>query len=546
MMYVTERFELSFDTQDFIKSLVAPFGYNGFGEFIYYRTYSRSEPRQEDWGDTMIRAANGVFSIRKDWYTKNRIKWDEAFWQSYARGFIESMFMMRWLPPGRGLWAMGTDFIYNRGSMALYNCAYTDITDDIGDDIAWLMDSLMCGVGVGFGPIRNDKMKIYKPVGSYDFVIPDTREGWADSEKRLIDCHMKPGLPMPRMIYDEVRGPNLPIKGFGGISSGPEPLKKLHEETVKQFEMFGTRKEYDSVYIKTNLGNLTGVAVVAGNVRRSAELTKGKINDPVFPDLKDYNKFPEREAFGWMSNNSVELETADDFDSLGEIARRVIKNGEPGFINRMNMPYGRIGKRMRGLRWDKAVGFNPCGEIPLEHREVCNLAETFPTMCQSTEEWYDACGYAALYCTTVSLLPTHQPSTNRVVARNRRIGVGIVDYTGWKHENGVHKVTRWMRNGYKRVRKIARRSNREAGVPDPIRFTTMKPGGTVPKLPGKTSGQGYPTFDFTVRRVRVAKNSPVHICLLMLGFLTRRISTTSTRMYLSGRSSKDRLNRPIK
>ncbi len=114
-------------------------------------------------------------------------------------------------------------------------------------------------------------------------------------------------------------------------------------------------------------------------------------------------------------------------------------------------------------------------EIPLEHREVCNLAETFPTMCERTEEWYNACKFAAFYCTTVSLLPTHQPSTNRVVARNRRIGVGIVDYTGWKHENGVHKVTRYMRTGYKAIRKTAKWSNQEAGIPLPIRHTTMKP-----------------------------------------------------------------------
>ncbi len=42
-------------------------------------------------------------------------------------------------------------------------------------------------------------------------------------------------------------------------------------------------------------------------------------------------------------------------------------------------------------------------------------------------------------------------------------------------------------------------------------------GGTVPKLPGRTSGLGHPTFDYTVRRVRVAKNSPVHALLVNAG-----------------------------
>lgn len=518
-MYVTERFQLHHITEDLIRSLVPRFGYNGFGEFIFYRTYSRikEDGGQEDWADCVIRVTNGTFSIRKDWYIKNHISWDEAFWQNFAKEFAVSMFNMLWMPPGRGLWAMGTDFIYNRGSMALQNCGATELGDDLGDDIAWLMDALMCGVGVGFEPIRNDNMRLYRPIGEFDYVIPDTREGWANSEKLLIDAYTKPDQKRPRMIYDLVRQAGQPIKGFGGISSGPEPLKKLHENTLAQFELFGTKPEYDSVYLKTNLANMTGCCVVAGNVRRSAELAKGKISDPVFMDLKNYDKFPEREAFGWMSNNSVELVTDEDFEYLGEIARRVIRNGEPGYINRQNMRLGRIGKGMKGLRYDLASLFNPCGEQPLENKELCTLVETLPTMCQNNEEWIAACRMAAFYASTVTLLPTHQPATNRVMARNRRIGVGIIDFTGWKLEYGVHKVTKYLREGYKAIREANRGLNAEAGVPEAIRVTTVKPGGTTPKLPGKTSGCGHPTFDFTLRRVRVAKNSPVHPILVRAG-----------------------------
>jgi ribonucleoside-triphosphate reductase len=363
-MYVKERFQLSERVKDYLRSLVPPFGYNGFGEFIFYRTYSRiqKDGGQEDWADVVIRCTEGTFSIRKDWYIKNHIAWDEAFWQGYAGEFALAMYMMEWMPPGRGMWAMGSDFVYERGSMALYNCAYTNITThNLSDDISWLMDTLMHGVGDGFGPLRDGELKLYNPKGSYDFVIPDSREGWCESEARLIDAFTKPNQKLPRMIYDLVRGPNLPIKGFGGVSSGPGPLKDLHERTIMEFEIHGTRPEYDIVYTKTNLCNHTGCCVVAGNVRRSAELGKGKVHDKTFINLKDYKLYPERESFGWMSNNSVELETDEDFMMLGEIARRVIANGEPGYINRVNMPYGRIGKPMRGLRKDKAVGFNPCG-----------------------------------------------------------------------------------------------------------------------------------------------------------------------------------------
>jgi ribonucleoside-triphosphate reductase len=361
MMYVRERFQLNDRVEDYLRSLVPPFGYDGFGEIIFYRTYSRikADGGQENWADVVIRVVNGTFSIRKDWYIKNRIHWEEGVWQAIARKFAISMFQMKWMPPGRGLWAMGSDFVYERGSMALYNCAYCDINDDVGDSIAWLMDSLMHGVGVGFGPIRNNNMRLYIPRGTYDFVIPDSREGWCDSEKALINAFTRPNQKLPRMIYDKVREAGLPIKGFGGISSGPGPLRDLHERTVMEFEKYGTRPEYDSVYLKTNLANHTGCCVVAGNVRRSAELGKGKVHDPIFMDLKDYEKFPEREAFGWMSNNSVELETDQDFQMLGVIAERIRRNGEPGYMNRVNMRVARVGKKMRNLRYDDAVGFNP-------------------------------------------------------------------------------------------------------------------------------------------------------------------------------------------
>lgn len=145
------------------------------------------------------------------------------------------------------------------------------------------------------------------------------------------------------------------------------------------------------------------------------------------------------------------------------------------------------------------------------------MSETLPTVCNNVDKWKKACEYATFYSSTVSLLPTHQTSTNKVVARNRRIGISIIDYSGWKLENGVHKVTKWMREGYKIIRKANAQFNDEAGIPHAIRVTTVKPGGTTPKLPGRTSGIGHPTFDFTLRRVRVAKNSPVHPLLVAAG-----------------------------
>jgi len=526
-MYVRERFILDDRHEDYLRSLVAPFGYNGFGELVFYRTYSRvmEGGGQEDWADVVIRVTNGTFSIRKDWYLKNRIAWDEEFWQGYAKGFSVAMYLMQWLPPGRGLWAMGSNFVYERGSMALQNCGFSTISDEVGADVHWLMDALMCGVGTGFSPLRNDAMELHNPRGVEDFVIPDTREGWCDCTRAIIESYTHPGRKRVRPVYDLVRPAGLPIRGFGGVASGPGPLKELHDRVVQYMERFRERREYDSVRLKTDLANAVGCCVVAGNVRRSAELACASVRDRTFLDLKDYKKNPDRADVGYMSNNSVLLETDEDFQMLGEIARRVISNGEPGYLNLQNLPYGRIGKKMRGLRKDRAVGVNPCGEQPLYNKELCTLVETLPTVCHDPQVWLRACEYATLYATTVTLLPTHRPETNKIMLRNRRIGVGLIDVSGWKHESGTHRVIKWMREGYDRVRETAKWSNGEAGIPLPIRHTTCKPGGTTPKLPGKTPGIGHPNFTYMIRRIRVAKNSPVHPLLVEAGIPHEEVET---------------------
>jgi hypothetical protein len=157
------------------------------------------------------------------------------------------------------------------------------------------------------------------------------------------------------------------------------------------------------------------------------------------------------------------------------------------------------------------------GEIPLVDKETCNISETLPTRCHNETEWLRACEFASFYSSTVSLLPTHRPETNAVIARNRRIGVGIVDITGWIHQSSMNRVIKLMRKGYEVVRGTNRIANGEAGVPEAIRVTTVKPGGTVPKVAGRTSGAGYPTFLETLMRVKVAVNSPVYKILKRAG-----------------------------
>ena len=504
--FVRERFSLKETFCNEIHAKKAKFGFGGFGEATYYRTYSRIKPdgTQEHWPDTVIRVINGIMSIRKDHYMLNRLAWDETKWQAYAKKLAIAMFDMKWLPPGRGLWVMGTQYVYERGGAALNNCGAVDTTDlSLAAD--WTMDMLMCGVGVGFNTAwKGEDTDMPDKARPISYFIPDSREGWVASVRMLIDSYTKGGDWFV-FDYSKIRPEGSPIHGFGGTASGPAPLMELHKRIESYMDSY-CRGETDQTRCVADVMNAIGACVVAGNVRRSAEISLGSVDDETFLELKDYKKYPERAEIGWMSNNTVVLEKTEDFEKLPMIAKHIRDNGEPGIMNLINVQkYARYGEKSE----DKAWLANPCSEIPLESFELCNLAEVFPARCIREDAFYEALEYATFYASTVALLPTHRPETNAIVVRNRRIGVSLSGIADMLDAFGTTELTRRVRKGYKLVRDVNRELAAEAGVPASVRVTTVKPSGTISQLVGVSSGMHFPTFQYAIRRMRVGNTSRI-------------------------------------
>ncbi len=503
---VKERFNLQEDFCHDILAKKAKFGFGSFGEAVYYRTYSRikADGTQEHWADTVIRVINGVMSIRKHHYALKHLVWDEAKWQLYAKKLTISMFDMRWLPPGRGLWIMGTEYIYERGGAALNNCGAVDTTDlSLAAD--WTMDMLMCGVGVGFNTAWKGKnVSIPDKAKTAHYVIPDSREGWVASVRLLIESFTKKGIWFT-FDYSKIRPEGSIIHGFGGTASGPAPLKKLHERIENYLENY-CKGKIDQTRCTVDVMNAIGACVVAGNVRRSAEIALGSADDRTFLELKDYTKNPERADIGWISNNTVVLEKTEDFEKLPMIAEHIRDNGEPGIMNLMNVQrYARYGEESK----DKASLANPCSEIALESFELCNLSEVFPTRCVNEDEFYQALEYATFYASTVALIMTHRPETNAIVRRNRRIGVSISGIADMLDTHGATELTRRLRKGYRLVRSVNQELATKADVSASIRVTTVKPSGTISQLVGCSAGMHFPTFQYAIRRIRIGNTSRI-------------------------------------
>ena len=486
-----KKFKLNSRFLSKYKKLKPNFGYNGLGELIYRRTYSRVDKKtgkKEQWHQTVQRVIEGALNMKQNHFLKNGMKNNSSSDQKIGQNMYDLVWKMKFMPSGRNLWAMGTDLTEKRGLYAaLNNCAFvttTNIDTEYSKPFAFTMDALMLGVGVGFDTRGKNKNKIHRPKSKKRvYQIPDTREGWVESTAMLIDSYLKPNKNTVVLDYSLIRKAGLPLKTFGGISSGPGPLIELHQ-TLRGLLDRKVGGLLDSVLI-ADIFNLIGRCVVAGNVRRSSQIALGDHNDEEFINLKNYEKNPEREKWGWCSNNSVFADENTDYDL---ISKMVSSNGEPGVFWLQNArDYGRM-VEPPNYKDHRAMGVNPCGEQTLESYELCNLVEMFMNKHTDLQDFQNTIKYAFLYGKIVTLGQTHWPETNEVMSRNRRIGLSISSISEFYHKNGNQELIKWFDTGYQEVQRSDKLYSKWFNVPRSIKTTTVKPSGTISLLAGATPG----------------------------------------------------------
>jgi ribonucleoside-triphosphate reductase (thioredoxin) len=519
-------FRLSEDFVNKYNNTPAPFGFsdagsNSLGEITFIRTYSRvkEDGTKERWHEVCRRVIEGMYSVQKNHAKDNRLPWNDNKAQKSAQEAFQRMFELKWTPPGRGLWAFGTPMtMEKRNSASLQNCAMVSTRDidrnDPGALFAWVMDALMLGIGVGFDTIGQDKqMPIYAPTEPASiYEIPDTREGWVESVRLLINSFLRQNQPIQEFNYDLIRPLGAPIKGFGGVASGPAPLIDLH---TRIRNVIGSRagEVLDSRAI-VDIVNLIGTCVVSGNVRRSATLALGSPGDDGFINLKNPEVFPERNSYdpekpgwAWMSNNSIAAEVGTKYEDYVDL---IADNGEPGFIwLDVARNFGRLADPADG-KDSRIMGFNPCAEQPLESYELCTLVEVHLNRHESKEDFLKTLKFAYLYGKTVTLMPTHWQQTNGIMQRNRRIGTSLTGIAAFADEHGLPVIREWMDEGYNTIRKYDHSYSEWLCVRESVRVTTVKPSGSVSLLSGATPGVHWgPGGEFYLRAIRFGNTDPM-------------------------------------
>jgi ribonucleoside-diphosphate reductase alpha chain/ribonucleoside-triphosphate reductase len=268
-----------------------------------------------------------------------------------------------------------------------------------------------------------------------------------------------------------------------------------------------------------DIANIIGENVVSGGVRRTAEIM---IIDPDDQECIEAKNDLYKQIDGqWImndelshrqvSNNSIYYQEKPSREKLNWQIKQMRNSGEPAFINAEAAK-----KRTKTFN-----GVNPCGEILLDTKGLCNLTTLNVEAYVQEDDALDLEGIldaqkmsvrASYRLTTVEL---ELPKWDRQHKENKIVGCSL---TGWQDAMNRLKYSREEQIDLLRKLRAAAREEvekyaKELGEAAPELVTTVKPEGTQSQLPTVSSGVHYSHSPYYLRRVRISADDPlVKVC----------------------------------
>lgn len=515
---------------------------NQLGNFVYYRTYSRwlpEEKRREYWWETVRRAVEYNCSL-----VPTR--------REEAELLYDNIFNLRQFLSGRSFWIGGTPVAYNY-PMANFNCAF-QIIDNLRafEELFYL---LMIGSGVGVRILKNDVAQLpkirtnydvihedYTPVGKSErqdstglefihnntvrIVIGDSKEGWVQSLGfflKLISSNEYREIKTIVFNYNNVRPKGEELKTFGGTASGHSSLKNMFTKIQAVLERKANVERKEKLKLKPidclDMANIIGENVIVGGVRRTSEIMLIDPDDKECIEAK--SKLYKQIDGQWivdkdiihrsMSNNSIYFTKKPTREKLHWLIEQMRYSGEPGWVN------AEAGAKRR----ENMNGVNPCGEVLLDDKGMCNLTtvNVFSFVDENgilnEKELLAAQRLSARAAYRMTCVEFELSDWDKVQRRDKITGCSL---TGWQDMvNAIHLDKEGEAELLKKLREAAVTESKiyaeEIGEKAPILVTTVKPEGTLSQLPGVSSGIHYSHSPYYLRRVRINSNdSLVKVC----------------------------------
>lgn len=521
------------DTTDYFQG--AP-----LGKLVYDRTYSRklhnngceeldcSCPK-ENWANTVTRVVDGNLAFV-----------DPQHVEPGEREDLFNLLLNRQLiPAGRHLWVTGVP-----GRSFTQNCHVAGFETGFAEHCGFVFSELMKGGGVGANyssrylaaltPLSSVAVRftcspehpdfdsllpllghneLFDPQEEIHYRVEDSREGWVKTLEMVTNYATAGGNVTLIFDVSDVRCKGTPIKGFGGTASGPLPLLTMLAEVSNLISSNDGAPLTITPEIAMTIDHLIAGAVIAGNVRRSARMSIMHWNDPY---IEWFLQCKSDHSNHWSTNISVEIDNDFFKELLDEkswasfvyenVIDGMLRDGEPGFFNSSLASQGErthIGAT------------NPCGEMPLESWESCNLGHV--NLAYGTDaDHHRSFRLMARFLLRATFCDIQDPKQQSVVDRNRRIGVGFFGLQEWLGIRGI-KYSKYFTGGiladnltdwYNIVRTEADKYADELGINRPVKCTTIAPTGTIAKLAGTSEGMQSCYAKYYLRRVRYADNDP--------------------------------------
>jgi ribonucleoside-diphosphate reductase alpha chain len=467
---------------------------NPLGELVYYRSYSRwieEESRRETWIETVDRYMS---------YMKGKLG-DKLKTAEYKE--IREAILKQEVMPSMRLFQFSGPAV-EKTNVCAYNCSF--VAPSCLQDFAEIMYLSMCGTGVGFSveskniqSLPQIKMQTGKKLPN--FVVPDTKEGWADS----LAFGLKTWYDGNDVDFDfsQVRPAGARLKIMGGKASGPDPLirlMKLVREKVMKKQ--GRRlSNLDAHDIICSIGD----CVVSGGVRRSALISLSDLDDESMRDAKKgqfYLTDPQRSI---ANNSAVYMQKPSSVEFMDEwIALMKSGSGERGIFNRGSLAKTLPERRMKILKGKTDdLGTNPCGEIILPSKSFCNLSEVVARFEDTDATLLKKAKLATILGTYQSTL-THFPYLSKDwkenCERERLLGVSI---TG-QWDCPAIRNPEMLKKMKKEVLKVNEIYAKRFGINSSSCATCVKPSGTVSQTVDCASGMHTRHAPYYIRRVRIS------------------------------------------
>jgi len=467
---------------------------NSLGELVYYRSYSKwieEESRRETWIETVDRYVN---------FMKGKLgkKLKPAEYKEIREAILKQEVM-----PSMRLFQFSGPAV-EKTNVCAYNCSF--IAPSLLQDFGEIMYLSMCGTGVGFSVESSNiqslpQIKMQSGKKLPDFVVPDTKEGWADALvhglKAWYDGHDV------EFDFSKVRPAGARLKIMGGKASGPDPLirlmKLVREKVIKKQ---GRRlSNLDAHDIICSIGD----CVVSGGVRRSALISLSDLDDEFMRDAKKgqfYLTDPQRSI---ANNSAVYIQKPSSSEFMDEwIALMKSGSGERGIFNRGSLAKTLPARRIKALKGHlEDLGTNPCGEIILPSKSFCNLSEVVARFEDTEKTLLRKARLATILGTYQSTL-THFPYLSKEwkenCERERLLGVSITGQWDCPTVRNAEMLQKMKKEVLKTNEIYAKRF----GINASTCATCVKPSGTVSQTVDCASGMHTRHAPYYIRRVRIS------------------------------------------